>query len=65
LYENKEELIFRDEDFVICKDYKYTSKEIFYYLGIPFTDKIRTLRDLNQDHLPMLESFYYKGVSIS
>ena len=62
LFENKEELIFKNDEFVICKDYKFTNKDIFYYLGIPFTDKIRSLRDLNETHLPLLESFYFKGV---
>lgn len=62
LYENKEELIFKNQDFVICKDYKYTNNNIFYYLGIPFTDKIKTLRDLDETSLPLLESFYLLGV---
>ena len=64
LYENKEELIFKNEEFVLCKDYKYTSKDIFYFLGIPFTEEIKTLRDLNHTHLPLLENMYFKGVFI-
>jgi m7GpppX diphosphatase len=63
LYKQAEEILYEEKDhFVICQD--YNSKDnanILNCLGIPYLDSIRSLRDLNESHLDLLEKFYHNG----
>ena len=58
LYEGKEELYYKTEKFVIVKDYKFVNTDEVYYLGIVYDSKIRSLRDLKGEHLPLLIELY-------
>lgn len=55
LFNGAEELLLaRGDRFVVLKDYKYISANDHYYLGISFKG-IRSLRDLSETDLPLLE----------
>ena len=58
-----EKILIQTKDFVILKNYTNVENEkIIDCLGLPFNgDNIRSLRDLNETHLPLLESFYNDG----
>jgi len=48
---------YRNSNFVICKDIKWKTDNIndFYILSFPI-EKIMTIRDLRQRHIPLLEN---------
>ena len=52
----KENVIFRNENFIICKDIEWTSDSFkdFYILGFPFKN-IKSIRDLRYDDISMLK----------
>ena len=58
-----EKILIQTKDFIIKKNYKYVNNDnILDFIGFPFNgDNIRSLRDLNETHLPLLESFYNDG----
>ena len=58
-----EKILIQTKDFVILKNYTNVENEkIIDCLGLPFNgDNIKSLRDLNENHLPLLESFYNDG----
>jgi len=60
LYKNSENIIHQIENvLVITQDYNSKDNEnLVNCLGIPYNDKIFSLRDLNEIHLPLLEKFY-------
>jgi m7GpppX diphosphatase len=60
LYNNSEKIIHQIENvLVITQDYNSKDNEnLVNCLGIPYDDKIFSLRDLNENHLPLLEKFY-------
>jgi hypothetical protein len=59
LYEGVEEELYKNEDFTVLRDYKsLDDTKKLNCLGIPYTDKIKSLRDLNGDSLKLLERFY-------
>ena len=63
IFEGKSESIFYKNDlFILVKN--YTDKKGIDYLGFPFDSKIKCLRDLNEKHLELLESFYYEGKKV-
>ncbi len=58
-----EKILIKTKDFIIKKNYKYVNNDnILSFIGFPFNgDSLRSLRDLNEKHLPLLESFYNEG----
>jgi m7GpppX diphosphatase len=63
LYKGAEELLYEEKDhFVICQDYNSKdNSKILNCLGIPYLESIKSIRDLNESHLDLLEKFYFKG----
>ena len=63
IFEGKNETIFYKNDlFILVKN--YTDKKGIDYLGFPFDSNIKCLRDLNEKHLKLLESFYFEGKKV-
>jgi m7GpppX diphosphatase len=60
LYNNSEKIIHQVENvLVITQDYNSKDNEnLLNCLGIPFNNKIFSIRDLNETHLELLEKFY-------
>jgi m7GpppX diphosphatase len=59
LYNNAEKELLKTNEFMIFLDYKSVGDEKkLNCLGIPYNDKIKSLRDINGDHLGLLENFY-------
>ena len=58
-----EKILIQTKDFVILKNYTNVENEkIIDCLGLPYNaDNIKCIRDLNENHLPLLESFYNDG----
>ena len=56
----KEEIIFETEQYVLLKDYKMLvpGEERFYYLSLLKEWSVKSIRDLNESHLPLLEELY-------
>jgi hypothetical protein len=66
LYNNAEKILYKDEHvFAIIQDYNSVdNSNILNCLGLPFNaDDIRSIRDLTDKHLTLLERMYYSGVS--
>lgn len=64
ILENKaEKILIQTEKFVILKNYTTVdNEEILDCLGLPYgADEIKSLRDLNEKHLDLLECFYTEG----
>ena len=62
LYNNAEEILIKTDDFVILKNYTTVDNpNLLDCLGLPFINNIRSLRDLNATHLPLLKKFYVDG----
>lgn len=59
LFNNTETIFYKEKDFVIVKDYKYLDDCDVYYLGIVYDTKIRSIRDLDSNHLDVLERMLY------
>jgi m7GpppX diphosphatase len=68
IYNNSEEsiVLFRNQDMVLCKDIVWKDNNInqFYILGIP-TKKIKTIRDLTSNDIPLLKSIRDKAIDIA
>lgn len=62
-----ERVVFEDSDpatgFVLLPDLKWDQKQIenMYLVAICHTRGIKSLRDLNQSHLPLLKNILVKG----
>ena len=63
IFDGKNETIFYKNDFFILVK-NYTDKKGIDYLGFPFDSNIKSLRDLNEKHLKLLESFYFEGKKV-
>ena len=63
IYDNTEKILFFiPNEFIILKDYNTVdNKNILNCLGFPY-EKIKCLRDLDGNHIKLLEKFYYQGV---
>jgi m7GpppX diphosphatase len=63
LYKKTEKILHEEDNlFVIVQDYNSKdNSEILNCLALPYQENLKCLRDLNSDHLHLLESFYYKG----
>ncbi|CAD8126717.1 unnamed protein product [Paramecium sonneborni] len=62
-----ENIVFENKNFLILKDYVFVNSknlEDLHLLALPFQRDIKSLRDLNQDHLQMLEDIYNEGLRI-
>lgn len=59
-----EKIIYRDNYIVIIPNYTWDEKDINYLhiLAIPIDKSLRSIRDLNSTHIPMLE--YYKKTTL-
>lgn len=59
-------VIFRNQDMVLCKDIVWNdnNQNQFYILGIP-TKKIKTIRDLTLDDIPLLYAIKDKAIEIA
>lgn len=53
-----ENIIFENEHFILQKDFKFNleDKETLYCLALPQDRTLKSLRDINADHLPLLKS---------
>jgi m7GpppX diphosphatase len=51
---------FKLSAFTLRKDLKYNSGDLktLYCMAVPFRKDIKTIRDLNENHLDMLESMH-------
>ena len=65
-YSEESIVVFRNQDMVLCKDivWKDNNKNQFYILGIP-TKKIKTIRDLTSNDIPLLKSIRDKAIEIA
>ncbi len=65
LYKRTEEILYEEEGvYQVLQDYNSKDNpQVLNCLGIPYQEDIKSLRDLKPEHLPLLESFYYKGKS--
>ena len=63
LYKGTEKILFSlENNFVIAQDYNTKDNEnLLNCLGIPYNKNIKSLRDLNESHIELLENFYYTG----
>jgi m7GpppX diphosphatase len=62
LYENAEELLYKDEDFIIVQDYNSKQNpDILNCLALTFNNDIKSIRDLNHNHLNLLEKLSNNG----
>ena len=61
----QESILYDDEHFVLLPDPKwdYQNLDELYCLAIVRESGIRSIRDLSEKHLPMLESIYQNGVN--
>jgi len=59
-------VLFRNQEMVLCKDivWKDSNPNQFYLLGIP-TKKIKTIRDLTQQDIPLLKNLKEKAIDIA
>lgn len=63
-----ERIVFEDSDpnigFILLPDLKWDGKtlETLYLVGIVHCKGLKSLRDLNDSHLPLLRNIYTKGV---
>jgi len=58
----QEKLIHLEENhFKILQDLKFAGTDKAYCLGLVFNDKIKSLRDLNERHIPLLENLLNIG----
>jgi m7GpppX diphosphatase len=66
ILEHKQEvdkIIYEDSDFILLPDYKWNGqKESLYLLAIITDRTIKSLRDLNGSHLPLLSSIQSKSL---
>ncbi len=65
-YAEESIVLFRNVDFVICKDIVWKDNNLnqFYLLGIP-TKKIKTIRDLTSLDIPLLKLIKAKAIEIA
>ncbi len=65
-YAEESIVLFRNGDFVLCKDIVWNSPDInqFYLLGIP-TKKIKTIRDLTANDIPLLKALRDKATELA
>lgn len=60
----KENIVYRDKDFVICKNLADQGSDQFYWLVL-FTDqKLYCIRELNKNHLKLLETVKKKVIEL-
>lgn len=65
LYENAEELLHKDEEFIIVQDYNSKQNpDILNCLALTFINDIKSIRDLNHTHLNLLEKLRDTGREI-
>jgi m7GpppX diphosphatase len=56
-----EKIIYEDSEFILLPDYKWNGqKESLYLLAIVTARDIKSIRDLNKSHLPLLENINSK-----
>lgn len=65
-YSEESMVLFRNTDMVLCKDIVWKENQInqFYLLGIP-TKKIKTIRDLTGQDIPLLKALKEKSIEIA
>lgn len=65
-YSEESIVLFRNQDMVLCKDIVWRDNNVnqFYILGIP-TKKIKTIRDLTLNDIPLLKSIQDKAIEIA
>jgi hypothetical protein len=65
-YSEESIVLFRNQDMVLCKDivWKDDIMNQFYILGIP-TKKIKTIRNLTSNDIPLLKSIRDKAIEIA
>ena len=68
ILEHKQEvdkIVYEDSDFILLPDYKWNGqKESLYLLAITTDRNIKSIRDLNESHLPLLESILTKSLEV-
>lgn len=58
-----DKIIYEDNDFILLPDYKWNGqKESLYLLAIVTDRTIKSIRDLNESHLPLLENIKTKSL---
>jgi len=62
----KESILYKDEQFILMPDLKWNKKDMdnLYCLAIVQDSNIRSVRDLNEKHISLLENIYKKGLKI-
>ena len=65
-YSEESKVLYRSNDFVICKDIIWTNNHPldFYILAIPITS-LKNIRDLTQEHIPLLKNIKSKVIDIA
>lgn len=65
-FSEESKILYRCNEFVICKDIIWTSNHPneFYILAIP-TMPLKTIRDLSQEHIPLLKNIKSKVIEIA
>jgi len=57
-------IIYQDNDFILLPDYKWDAINVneLYYLAIVKDKSIKSIRDLNDSHIKLLENIYKNGL---
>lgn len=61
--QEEDKIVYEDSDFILLPDYKWNGQtESLYLLAIVTDRTIRSIRDLNESHLPLLENIRLKSL---